>query len=138
MLRGYLTSPRVAYMGLGLLALAGMAVLYAFDPRDAGNYPVCPFLSLTGCYCPGCGTLRALHRLVNGDAASALGYNPLAVVSLPFIVYSYAGGAARAFNMQAPRQVFVHPRLIWALLAGVMAFWALRNVPVEPLTTLAP
>ena len=125
-------------MGLGLLALAGVAVLYAFDPRDAGNYPVCPFLSLTGCYCPGCGTLRALHRLLNGDAASALDYNPLAVLSLPFIVYSYAAGAARAFSMQAPRQVFVHPRLIWVLLAGVIAFWVLRNVPVEPLTALAP
>ena len=136
--RGCEISPRAAYAGMALLALAGVAALYAFDPRNPGIYPVCPFLFLTGCYCPGCGTLRALHRLLHGDIATALGYNPLAVLSLPFIVYSYASGAMRAFRLPAPRPVFVHSRWIWALLAGILAFWTLRNLPVEPLSVLAP
>ena len=137
-MRGYSISPRVTYVGLALLGLAGLAVLYAVDPRNAGSYPICPFLGLTGCYCPGCGTLRALHSLLYGDIASALGYNPLAVLSLPFVAYSYATGAMRAFQVPAPQLVLLHSRWIWAILAGIIAFWALRNVPAGPLTILAP
>ena len=131
-------SPRLTYAGLALLGVGALAVLYAVDPRNPGSYPVCPFLGLTGCYCPGCGTLRALHRLMYGDLQAALGYNPLTVLSLPFVAYWYATGALRAFGLPAPRPVFLRSRWIWALLAGVVAFWALRNIPVGPLTILAP
>ena len=134
----YGVSQRAAYVGVAFLAVAGLAVLYAFDPRNSGSYPICPFLGLTGCYCPGCGTLRSLHQLLHGNVVSALGYNPLTVLSLPFIAYSYATGAARAFRIPAPRKVFVHHLWIWALLAGVIVFWVLRNLPVEPLNILAP
>lgn len=123
---------------MALLGAAGIALLYVFDPRNPGVLPTCPFLSLTGCYCPGCGTLRALHALLRGDVASAFGYNVLAVLALPFIAYSYATGAMRTFGLRSPRPVFVHPGLIWALLALVVAYWALRNLPVAPLTALAP
>ena len=137
-IRGYSISPRAMYVGLALLAVLGLAVLYNFDPRNPGTYPVCPFLGLTGCYCPGCGTLRSLHQLLHGNFVSAFGYNPLAVLALPFIVYSYVTGAARAFRIPAPRPVFVHHFWIWTLLVGVIAFWILRNIAVEPLTVLAP
>ena len=131
-------SPRVAYAGLALLGLAGLAVLYAVDPRNPGSYPICPFLGLTGCYCPGCGTLRALHRLMFGDVSGALGYNPLTVLSLPFVAYSFAAAALRAFDLPAPRPLFLRSRWIWALLAAILLFWALRNLPAGPLTALAP
>ena len=131
-------SPQVAYLGLAILGAAGIAFLYAFDPRNPGVIPACPFLSLTGCFCPGCGTLRALHMLLRGDVASALGYNILTVLSLPFIAYSYGTSAMRALGLKAPRPVFVHPKWIWALLAAIVAFWVLRNVPIAPLTILVP
>ena len=131
-------SPQVACLGLAILGAAGIAFLFAFDPRNLGVIPTCPFLSLTGCFCPGCGTLRALHMLLRGDIASALGCNILTVLSLPFIAYSYGAGAMRALGLKAPRPVFVHPRWIWALLAAIVAFWVLRNVPISPLTILAP
>ncbi len=131
-------SPRAGYLGLALLGAAGIALLYVFDPRNAGVFPTCPFLSLTGCFCPGCGTLRALHALLRGDVGGAIGYNLLTVLALPFVAYSYATGAMRTFGLRAPRPVFVHPGLIWALLAAIVAYWALRNLPVAPLTALAP
>jgi hypothetical protein len=34
--------------------------------------------------------------------------------------------------------VFIPHQWIWALLVGVVAFWVLRNVPIDPLTVLAP
>ena len=73
-----------------------------------------------------------------GDVSGALGYNPLTVLSLPFIAYSFAAGALRAFDLPAPRPLFLHSRWIWALLAAILLFWALRNIPVGPLTALAP
>ena len=101
-------------------------------------FPTCPFLSLTGCYCPGCGTLRSLHVLLRGDVISAIGYNVLAVLSLPFIAYSYGRGAMRALGLRAPNPVFVQPYLIWALLAAIVAYWMLRNLPLAPLNVMAP
>ena len=131
-------SPPVAYVGLAMLGVVGLAVLYVVDPRNPGTFPVCPFLGLTGYHCPGCGTLRAIHQLLHGDILSAMGYNPLTLLSLPFIAYSFAAEALRAFRVKAPRPVFVPPRLIWALLFGVVSFWVLRNVPADPLSVLAP
>ena len=131
-------SPRVGYVALIALGFAGVAALYTFDPRNSGTYPICPFLGLTGFHCPGCGTLRALHQLLHGNIIAALGYNPLTVLSLPFIAYSFTDGAMRAFRIKNLRRVFIPHQYIWALFVGIVAFWLLRNVPIEPLTVLAP
>ena len=120
------------------MSALGIAVLYVIDPRVPGNYPVCPFLSLTGCYCPGCGTLRAMYQLMHADVVGALSYNPLTVLSLPFIIYSFTTSALRKVHAPAPRPAFMHPRWIWVLLVGIVLFWVLRNVPVAPFTALAP
>lgn len=136
--RGYRIAPRLAYVALAVLASLGVAMLYTFDPRNGDAYPVCPFFGLTGYHCPGCGTLRALHQLLHGNVIGAFGYNPLMILSLPFIAYSYAAGATRAFHVPLLPRIFIPPAWIWALLVGVVAFWVLRNVPVAPLTFLAP
>lgn len=137
-LRGYRIAPRVAYIALAVLGSLGVVMLYTFDPRNPGTYPICPFLGITGYHCPGCGTLRALHQLLHGNVIGALGYNPLTVLSLPFIAYSYAAGATRAFRVPVLPRIFIPPAWIWVLLIGVIAFWVLRNMPVAPLTILAP
>ena len=137
-IRGYVLSERAIYVAAGLLALAGASLLYVLDPRESGNYPICPFLGLTGYHCPGCGTLRALHQLLYGSPLNALGYNPLTILSLPFLAYAFVAGGLRAFRAPAPAPIFVHPKLIWALFFGITAFWVLRNVPIEPLAILAP
>ena len=134
----FLLSPRVGYVALIALGFAGVAILYTFDPRNPGTYPICPFLGLTGFHCPGCGTLRALHQLLHGNIIAALGYNPLTVLSLPFIAYSFTDGVMRAFRIKNLRRVFIPHQYIWALFVGIVAFWLLRNVPIEPLTVLAP
>ena len=121
-----------------LFLLAGVGVLYMFDPAEPNIYPKCPFLSLTGCLCPGCGTLRALHQLLQGNLTAAVGYNVLTVVSLPFVAYSIGTWSMRELGLRAPRPIFVDHRLIWGLLGVVLLYWALRNLPIEPLTVLAP
>ena len=138
LLQGRRVSERAQYLLGGALILMAAAVLYVLDPREAGNYPVCPFLGLTGYHCPGCGTLRALHQLLYGNPVNALGYNMLTVASLPFLGYGFAVGVMRAFRVPAPGPLFINSKLIWGLFFGIVAFWVLRNVPIEPMSMLAP
>ena len=137
-IRGYGLPEKAVYLVAGLAALGAAAMLYVLDPREPGNYPVCPFLGLTGYHCPGCGSLRAMHQLLHGSPLNALGYNPFTIFSLPFLAYAFVAGGLRAFRAPAPAPLFIHPRLIWAMLFGIAAFWVLRNIPIQPLSTLAP
>ena len=129
---------RVTYAVIALLAIVSAAVIYIFDPRVPGLYPVCPFFGFTGYHCVGCGTLRALHSILHADIAGALGYNALAVMVFPFIAYSYISGASRAFVGRSLPGVFIRHQWIWTLLAVVIAFWIIRNLPVHPFSVLAP
>ncbi|HEV2113081.1 MAG TPA: DUF2752 domain-containing protein, partial [Terriglobales bacterium] len=88
--------------------------------------------------CPGCGSLRALHQLLHGNLAGALSYNPLMVLSLPFVVYWVASQAVLLWRGEALPRRFIPARWIWALLVVVLSFWVLRNVPVYPFSLLAP
>ena len=130
--------PRLVVAALAAVAALGLAVVYLVDPRVQSVYPICPFFGLTGFHCAGCGTLRALHTLMRGDVAAAVGYNAMAMASLPFIAYSGARATMSAFGLPSPPRAFIPHRWIWALLAGVIAFWALRNVPIHPFAALAP
>ncbi len=136
--RNYWISRKLAYVLFAAVGIFGLVVIYAIDPRNPGSYPLCPFLGLTGYHCPGCGTLRALHQLCHGQLVSAVGYNPLTIASLPFIAYSYVYGLTKAFRFSPIPTIFIPHRWIWALFVGVVSFWIRRNIPVEPLTALAP
>lgn len=113
---------------VGGAALAALVVVGTVDPYQEGHYPTCPFLSLTGMYCPGCGSLRALHDLAHGELGSALARNPLAVVAVAGLLVAYAQWTRRNFRGE-PRRWLAPPWLLHALLGGVLAFGVLRNVP---------
>jgi Protein of unknown function (DUF2752) len=60
--------------------LSGAAVafvLFRFPPEHFAFYPACPFHTLTGWDCPGCGSTRALAALLHGELLRALSLNPL-------------------------------------------------------------
>ena len=129
---------RILYALLAAMSVAAAGGVYLFDPRDPGLYPVCPFFGLTGCYCPGCGTLRAVHQLMHGRVAAAFGYNLYAMLTLPVVGYSFTVGGLRAYGLPAPPRMFVPVSLIWMLMAAILAFWVLRNLPFPPFVLLAP
>jgi hypothetical protein len=120
------------------LALGALGFLHLFNPSSSTFYPTCPFLWATGCYCPGCGSLRALHQLTRGQLAAAFGLNPLMVLSLPFLGYYALSRAKLTLTGRPLKSVFIGPRLVWALLGLILAYWVLRNLPVYPFTLLAP
>ena len=124
---------------LGCACAAGASLLYAQNPAQPGSYlPPCPMLALTGVYCPGCGTARALYQLLHGNLPAALDYNPLVVVALPFIV-AVLGSYAFWWASKRPLPAFVTSRAVGTAAIWVVGvYWVLRNVPVFPFTLLAP
>lgn len=63
------------------------AIVYAlFDPMDSAWMPKCAFHSLTGLKCPGCGSQRMLHALLNGNLADAFAANAMLLLTLPLIL----------------------------------------------------
>lgn len=129
---------RWRFVALGLAALPCLALLYFRNPAEGGLYPPCLFYALTGLHCPGCGTLRGLHQLLNGNLLAAFGYNTYTMLALPVLGYAYLAALLLSVSGKRLPTVFLPPALIWGLLAAVLAFWVLRNVPVYPLTVLAP
>ncbi len=112
------------------LAAAGVvaAVLHVVDPNQPGHYPTDPLLALTGWWCPGCGSLRALHALTDGDLGTALARNPLALAMFGVLGGMWVRWAARAWTGR-PRTLLAPPWVLWAFLALVLVFWVARNLP---------
>jgi len=108
-------------------AVGALGVLAAVDPERSAFIPQCPWLMLTGLYCPGCGTLRAIHQLLHGNPAAMLHLNLLLVVLF----------LAAPILALKPR-LLRSPLLSRGIVAVVLSFWVLRNVPVAPFTRLAP
>lgn len=117
-----------------------LAVLYFIkDARHPGFFPACPFHSLTGLYCPGCGSQRAISSLLHGNVYQALSYNSLLVASLPLLMCSAYGSVISVFRTQKANQaIFYNPVVAKIILALVLTFWLLRNIPVYPFLILAP
>lgn len=117
-----------------LSALAVAAVLYRFDPAHHAFYPVCFFHQLTGLHCPGCGGLRALHHLTHGEILTAFHSNPLLFAALPFVGFIafrwWKHGRAVANESLS--------KLAWTLLAVVLVFGVLRNLPGPAFAWMSP
>lgn len=127
--------------GVLALAAAGVAVLYVVatvPPTEDTPYPKCQLHSLTGLHCPGCGTTRALHALLNGHVLDALGYNALFPFVLPAVAWAFVR-SLRVSRGQAPDALSAAERWGFRLLAAAVVLYAvLRNVPAYPFTLLAP
>lgn len=126
----------LAAVAIGLTGVA--ALLFAIDPAATTLLPPCPFFTLTGLYCPGCGSTRAVHQLLNGHLGAAFGLNALLMVFLPVFGYSFASYASRHLSGRPLPSPRLTGRAIRAVLALIVAFAILRNLPVEPFSTLAP
>ena len=121
-----------------LLAFFALIALLVVDPADSSLFPPCPFHALTGLHCPGCGTLRALHQLLDGNLRTAFGLNPLMVSFLPLIAYGFLSGLVRVVSGRNVPGVFLPALWIWIILGVIILFWIARNIPVYPFSLLAP
>lgn len=142
-------SPRQRTLVRGSLALLGaaglaaaLAVLLTVPPTADTLYPKCMLHQTTGLHCPGCGMTRSVHAALNGQFEQAFAYNVLAVVVLPYLAF-LAVRSSWHWVWGTPAKPSRWPLGVrrWAPLAiGIvlLVFGVLRNVPVYPLTLLAP
>lgn len=114
------------------------AFLFFFNPALSQWYPPCLFHKLTGLYCPGCGSLRALHQLLHGHLLTALSLNPLMVLLLPFLGYAFISRMLLALRGKPLPRIFIPAFWLWLLFAVIIAYWILRNIPFFPFNCLAP
>jgi hypothetical protein len=113
-------------------------VLFEFNPSHYGFYPRCWLYTTTGIYCPGCGSLRAMHQLTHGHLGAALRCNLLLTLSLPFAAYYLLRHALRWIAGKPPPPLTVRPGWIAALAIVLIMYTILRNIHAAPFIYLAP
>jgi hypothetical protein len=120
---------RLPLLTVGGLAAATLA-LHLHDPHQRGSWGVCP-LSLLGIYCPGCGGLRAVNDLTNGDVKAAASSNLLVAVGVPIAVVALSLWLVRSWRGTPARHVPTRvQRVLWGVVAAVtLVFVVLRNTP---------
>ena len=115
-------------LALWILGGALLVVVYfLFDPSASKFFPSCPFLTLTGLQCPGCGSQRAVHSLLHLDVVAAFRYNALLVVSLPAVLFLIV---VEMFRTRRPRLYSrIHsPKVVWTIVSIVLIWWVYRNL----------
>ncbi len=133
-------APRLLGVAILLGAVAAFFLYAAVDPAGAGDgyMPRCAFHESTGLYCPGCGSQRAFHQLLQGRLLEALDYNPLAVLLGPVMVFF---GAPILWNLVVKNryaEIRMPAALAVTLAVLVIAFFVTRNLPWFPFSVLAP
>jgi hypothetical protein len=110
--------------------LGASVVLHLRDPHQSGSYLFCPWLVLTGTYCPGCGGLRAVNDLTRGDLAAAASSNLLLVGAVPLLLFMWSRWFLDRWR-GARRVVDQRRGVLWASLFGVVSllYWVVRNLP---------
>jgi len=123
---------RLTALLIWLSIVTGATYLFIFEPGKTGFFPNCPFRMLTGFTCPGCGSTRGLHRLLHGDIVSALEFNPLMVLSLPFLLYALVRYTVAAVSGRPLQRHNLDAKYIWMLFGVIMSFWIFRNTRFYP------
>lgn len=112
-------------------ALGGFVFLYKeYNPSTAGFFPACPFHSLTGLQCPGCGSQRAVHHLLNFEIGKAFAKNALLILAIPYLIMGFVFDRLKNPSPKTLkwRRSFFGKHAILVVLGVIIAFWILRNL----------
>ncbi len=117
-----------AAMAVAIVAAVAAVVAYYYRYNPVESYsPRCVVKYLTGYDCPGCGSQRALHALLNGDFSAAWHFNPYVFVSFPAAVYFIVVEAGRRRWPRLHRLSTSVPVIV-AVFALTLGWWIGRNL----------
>ncbi len=129
---------RTIQIGVVIVVAALAALFYFLNPAEQQLFPKCIFYSTTGYHCPGCGSQRAIHSLLHLNFAGVISNNALFIPALLLLIYHYSRPLLnKLFHSKLPN-IFYFKSTPWIILAIVILFWILRNLPFYPFTILAP
>lgn len=124
-------------LALAIIVLAALFFFF-FNPEKHIFFPRCPMFALTGYYCPGCGSQRAIHSFLHLQFADVVKYNALIFPATLLILYHYIHPFLnRKFNLSLPNILYMR-YTPWVIFGIVVVFWIARNINVAPFTMLAP
>jgi hypothetical protein len=109
--------------------VVGLALVYQMYNPATNHFPKCPFLQLTGYQCPGCGSQRAIHHLLNFEVKEAFALNPLLLVSIPYLLVGFLfETVVLNERMLTIRKFLFGSKAIQVILVAVLSFWIGRNL----------
>ena len=123
---------RSTVVAIWSLIIAGAAYLFIFEPGKSGFFLPCPFRTLTGFTCPGCGVTRALHQILHGHFETAFTLNPLFLVAIPFLLFALIRYSVIVMRGGVPRPNALPAPVIYAIFFIILSFWIFRNTPLYP------
>ncbi len=119
---------------IAVVVIIALVCLYkTFSPSEVGIFPRCPTKLVFGIECPGCGSQRAIHHLLNFEIAEAIQMNILVVLSIPYlIIWSCFAIYFRSTDNPTDRVLKWRKRLfsttaLYILLAIIVIFTIVRN-----------
>jgi len=124
------SSANIKYF-IGIVSAILLVWIYkSHDPAQEPWFPKCVFKYMTGYDCPGCGSQRAFHALLNLDIPSAFKINPLVVIAIPYLLLFILITAPKEPGKWALkcRRLVYGPIALYLVCAIVISFWVLRNV----------
>lgn len=109
---------------LWIIGLSCFFILYHyFDPAHSHLAPKCPFWLLTGYHCPGCGSQRAIHAILNGHVWEGMKYNLLLVPGLVYVIVLIISRKNSKLHSALSSAL-----ACWIWLGVIMAWWIVRNL----------
>ena len=122
----------------GILGLGILSLYFIYNPSDFEFFPKCPFYELTGYFCPGCGSQRALHRLLHFDIKGAFSQNALFIPAILTLATHFLTLVIQKRRSQNIKTILHYKNSAWVVLVCVITFWLLRNLSFFPFYLLAP
>jgi hypothetical protein len=125
-----LNRKRFKILVLSILALALLLIYGWFDPSSSHFFPKCPVKTLTHYDCPGCGSQRAIHALLNFEFREAFRQNALLVMALPYLTLGVVFNLIKKPSENTMRwrnRLFGHHATL-IVLGIVITFALFRNV----------
>lgn len=117
-----------------------MVIIFgAYYLYNYGNPLFCVFYKLTGFYCAGCGSGRALFSLLHFDILKAINYNILTVISLPLVTYYLLKQYVFiVFGRDLLPLFDIRLKTYNIIMIIIIVFWIIRNINIFPFSLLAP
>lgn len=105
-------------------------VYKVYNPIENIYFPKCAFKEFTGYKCPGCGSQRAIHYLLNFDIGNAINENILLVLSIPYLLLGFFFDLIKNPNDKILkwRKILFGTVAIYIILLIIVSFWILRNI----------
>ncbi|MDG1509828.1 MAG: DUF2752 domain-containing protein [Flavobacteriaceae bacterium] len=107
---------------VGILILLLVSLYYFFNPTVSNFFPKCPFHTITGLYCPGCGSQRAVHDLMHLNIFEAINHNALMFFTFTFGIGLYS------YSKKKFSDLIYHPKSPLIIFGIIFLFGVLRNL----------